>query len=89
MPPSAKAIQAARDRFAAWLRWYMDVYKKEAPTQAALAKLIGVTPAALSYLLEPGSERVPDLKTLLGAAEVLGYSIDHILSRDPPPVRPQ
>jgi hypothetical protein len=81
---SPEDLQKARRRFVAWLRWYMEHYPEEAPSQAALARRMGVAKAAITYLFVPGSARAPAFKTLLAAKALLGMSIDQLLFTDPP-----
>jgi transcriptional regulator with XRE-family HTH domain len=85
MPPTSDEIQAARQTFVGWLRWYMDTYPDEAPTKAALARRMDVSAAAITYLFAVGSTRAPELKTLMAAAQLTGMPIDVLLFTPPPP----
>ncbi len=80
--------QRARSRFVSWLRWYMDWHQDEVPNESALARKLGVTPAAVHYLLAKDSTRMPSFETLNAARKLLGIPLDTILDRDPPAVRP-
>lgn len=77
-------IQRARDRFAAWLRWYLATHPKEAESQNELARRLGTAGATLTYLLERGSTRTPSFKTLLAARKLTEMPIDVLLFGDPP-----
>jgi hypothetical protein len=78
-------VQRARRRFIAWIRWYMDMYPDEIPSQTTLARRLGITPAAVTYLLDPAGTRAPAFATLLAAKALLGgISIDTMLFTDPP-----
>jgi hypothetical protein len=87
VPPDP--VLRARDRFVAWLRWYIATHQESAPTSAALARQMGVTKPAVHRLLEPGSHRVPSLETILAAEQLLGFPCNVLLHSDPPaiPVR--
>ena len=84
MTPDEREVQRARTRFVAWLRWYMTAYPEKAPSQNALARLLGITSAGMSYLFETNSTRLPRFDTLLAARRVLGFSLDYMLFNDPP-----
>jgi hypothetical protein len=78
-------VQRARRRFIAWIRWYMELYPDEVPNQATLARRLGVTKAAVTYLLDPNSSRAPSFSTLLATKALMGgMSIDTLLFTDPP-----
>jgi transcriptional regulator with XRE-family HTH domain len=85
---SPQDVQAARKRFVAWIRWYMDWHQADVPNESALARKLGVTPAAVHYLLAKDSVRLPSFETLLAARAIIGMSIDALLFTDPPSARP-
>jgi transcriptional regulator with XRE-family HTH domain len=85
MPPTSDEIQAARRTFVGWLRWYMDTYPDEAPNQAALARKMDVSAAAITYQFNASATRAPALKTLMAAAQLTGMPIDVLLFTPPPP----
>lgn len=87
MPP--EFVLRARKRFCDWLRWYIATHPDTAPTSAALARQMGIGKAGLHKLLEPGSQRVPDLRTILAAEKVLGFPVNVLLHSDPPAVPPR
>lgn len=80
-------VQRARDNFVAWINWYLQAYAKEVPSQAEMARRMGVQNATLTYLRQVGSTRVPDFRTILGARRVIGFPIDALLF-SPPPAKP-
>lgn len=82
-PPPPAVVQAQR-RFAAWLRWYLKTYPVQVPSQAALGRALGVTPATVSYLLKAGSTQAPDFKTLVAARALMAMPLDVLLFSDPP-----
>ncbi len=82
-PPTAHEIAEYRANFLAWIQWYEDNHKKEVPTQAALAARIGVSEAAVSLWRKAGEKRLPDFRSLVGAARMIGQPIDHMLRTRP------
>lgn len=87
-PMSPQDVQLARKRFVAWIRWYMDWHSADVPNESALARKLGVTPAAVHYLLAKDSVRLPSFETLLAARAIIGMPIDTLLMTDPPAARP-
>lgn len=87
MSPHEAKVRRARENFVAWIRWYRAAYPKEAPTDEALAKKIGIGKSALSQLLSDPL-RMPKLPTIIGLAEATGYSVQQILFT-PPPTAPE
>jgi hypothetical protein len=84
MPTLEHDVQAARDRFVAWMRWYMKMYPKKAPTITALAELLGFSShSGLTQLLNSPT-RLPDFRTVIAARERLGIPLDSLLRDDPP-----
>jgi transcriptional regulator with XRE-family HTH domain len=83
------SAQDVRRRFVGWLRWYMAEYPEKVRTDAALAKRLGVTGAAVSYLLRNESKRLPRIETVLAAQVLTGMSVDTLLFSDPPAIRPR
>lgn len=71
-------------RFAAWLLWWMARHPKKVPSRAALAELLNVQPATVSYLLRKNSVRLPATKTLVKACELTGFGADALLFSEPP-----
>lgn len=71
--------QQARDTFFGWLRWYQRTHPTELPSDAAVAKALGITPSGLSQLWEPGSRRAPSLRVMVAAKRLTGFSIDQLL----------
>ena len=84
---SAVSVQEVRRRFVGWLRWYMAEYPEEVPTAAALAKGLGVSEAAVSYLLRTDSKRLPRIETVMAASVLTEMSIDTLLFKEPPTIR--
>lgn len=78
------SAQEVRRRFIGWLRWYMAEYPAEVPTAAVLAKKLGVTGAAVSYLLRTESSRLPRIETVIAASVLTEMSIDQLLFKEPP-----
>ena len=65
----------------------MAEYPETVPTDAALAKRLGVSGAAVSYLMQSNSKRLPRLETVLAACVLTGMPADTLLFRDPPTIR--
>lgn len=86
MPP--EDVLRARNRFVAWLNWYIAMRPEVAPTQAALARKLVIGKPALKRLMDPGSTVVPELRTLLAAERLTGFPINVLLHQDPPPIPP-
>lgn len=84
MPWKTLDVQLARDNFVGWINWYKRTHPDEVPTQAALAKALGITNGAVTQLLEEGATRAPQFKTLVGARNLTGIPIDTLLSEPPP-----
>jgi hypothetical protein len=83
-PMAPEDIQRARRRFVSWLRWYMAGHEEDVPTEAALARKLRVSKAAVHYLFQKDSVRSPSFETLLAAKELVGFPIDVMLFQDPP-----
>lgn len=81
------SAQEVRRRFVGWLRWYMAEYPEEVPTDAALAKRMGISGAAISYLLRTDSTRLPRIETVIAASLMTEMSIDTLLFKEPPSIR--
>lgn len=90
MPNLEPQIDSARDHFVAWVRWYLKVYERETPSQAALARRIGVSPSAVSQLLRAGSRRRPRFEVFVGfwvlLTQVMEIPMDALLRSNPPRV---
>jgi transcriptional regulator with XRE-family HTH domain len=84
MSPLTDEIERSRARFVLWLKWYLANYSATVPSQRRLAALIGVTPSAVTQLLEPGSTRAPAFATLVGFHRLTGFGYDTLLRGDPP-----
>jgi hypothetical protein len=82
-PPSGAEIAEMRRNFLEWIEWFEKNKRSEVPTQQALATRIGVAESTVSMWRRPGAERLPDFRSLVGVAKMVGYPIDHIL-RNPP-----
>ena len=67
-------MERVRVRFVAWIRWYMAMYPEKAPTQVAMASLLGITEGGLSHIFSPRQARVPSLETVLKASVVTGFA---------------
>lgn len=84
MPTLDDEIREARERFTRWMRWYMAAFPDEAPSQAALARKLHVSPSAVSQALRQGAKRAPRFKVLLAFRRVAGASVDALLYSEPP-----
>ena len=84
MAPTAIDPVAARRRFVAWMAWYMESHPADAPTRAALARLLHLTEGGVSQLLADGSTRSPSFENLIAAASFLPHPLVFVLSHDPP-----
>lgn len=78
------AAQRARDNLWAWLEWYKATHPDEIPTYGVLAKRLGITAGSLSQHLTPGTSKMPQFQTLVGARELTGLPLDHLLFHSPP-----
>lgn len=87
MPTPPEELLAAIDQFRVWLRWYLHTYSEQCPSQADLARKIGVDRATITNLLKPSTGQVPKLQTLWAFSRLLGFTMDYILTRNPPNVR--
>jgi hypothetical protein len=83
-PTLEDETRQCRDRLARWMRWYMEAYPEEAPSQAALARKLGVTPSAVSQILSHGAVRRPRLIVLIACKRVFGFGLDALLYGEPP-----
>lgn len=84
MPP--EEVLRARNRFVAWLKWFMATHPDIAPNSAALARALGVRKPTTHYLLLPGSTRAPSLETILAAERLTGFPCNVLLHSDPPAI---
>jgi transcriptional regulator with XRE-family HTH domain len=75
-----------RDRLVAWLRWYMKTHPSVVPTQAALARRLGLSKSAVSEMLAPGTHSSPSCEVLVAARELTGLPVDALLLGEPPEV---
>lgn len=82
-----KSAQEVRRRFVGWLRWYMAEEPGRVPNDAALADKLGISGAAVSYLMRRDSKRLPRLETVLAACKLTGLPADVLLFREPPTPR--
>jgi hypothetical protein len=81
MPPDY--VLQARANFVAWLRWYMAMYPEKAPTEAALARLLGIAKSTLHAIMAKDSQSCPSFETLLTAAKVLDTPVAALLRESP------
>lgn len=84
MPATAQEVEAARQRFVAWLKWYMRNHPDDCGTQLAIAPKLGVTQGNVSAWFRPGSKRLPGFATLLSIKKLLGVPLDVMLGTEPP-----
>lgn len=88
-PMSTEDIQRARKRWVAWINWYVDWHEDEIPSEAVLAKRLGLSRSGANQLFAKDSIRLPSFETLLAARALLGgMAIDTMLFTDPPSARP-
>jgi transcriptional regulator with XRE-family HTH domain len=78
------APSTPRDRFVAWLRWYMRTHPTIVPTQAALARRLGISKSATSEMLARGADSSPSCEVLVAARELTGLPVDVMLFCEPP-----
>ncbi len=78
------APSTPRDRFVAWLRWYMRTHPSVVPTQVALARRLGISKSATSEMLAPGADSSPSCEVLVAARELTGVPVDVMLFCEPP-----
>jgi transcriptional regulator with XRE-family HTH domain len=78
------ALSTPRDRFVAWLRWYMRTHPSTIPTQAALARRLGISKSAMSEMLARGNESSPSCEVLVAARQLTGVPVDALLFCEPP-----
>ena len=77
-------IAQARERFLAWVRWYLKNYPDRVKGQNDLAEQIGIAGSSLSLLMKRGGNRCPSFETLVGFEWFTGISIQTLLHTDPP-----
>jgi len=75
-----------RDRFVAWLHWYMRTHPSTVPTRSALAEKLGLDKSSMTHLFRPQSAQRPSFDTLVAARELTGLPVDVMLFCDPPEV---
>jgi hypothetical protein len=78
------APSTPRDRFVAWLRWYMRTHPSTVPSQNALARRLRLSSSGLSQMLARGADRSPSCETLVAARELTGVPVDVMLFCEPP-----
>ena len=78
------ALSTPRARFVAWLRWYLRTHPSTVPTQAALARRLGISKSAMSEMLSRGPERSPSCELMVATRNLIGVPVDALLFCEPP-----
>lgn len=91
-PTLEEDVESSRRHFIEWLRWYLENFADLTPSQAALARQLGVSGSAVSQILRKGSKRKPRFEVLIAFRRLLSKVYDvplDTLMRSPPPKVPR
>jgi hypothetical protein len=77
-------LQRCRDRWVAWMEWFLATYPERVPSRIALGRELDVSSGAITELLRKGGTRAPSFETLLHSSRLLGFPLDALVFTDPP-----
>lgn len=82
-------MEQVRINFRSWMQWWAAEFPERAPTEAALAELLEMTPGGLNHIFSDKQRRIPSLKTLLRAAALTGLPVETLCYKPGPKPRPR